>query len=419
MRKALFILPEPPPTNGVMAIEYARVSSHVPSCGWQFHFLGPDPRRNSPYPPLRDFPEELSHYAGDINLSRRSSVERNRNRGIRRVLWSVVRGMCVVTEKLFPSTGQHTERRTQALIERGLRLTASHRFDLVVGTIPDLAFAQAAAALSAGTGLPLVLHYHDPLGHRARNGFTPTFVDAQRALFEQAAGVIFASPMTMQRYREQGFIHPRTRAITYSFEPAGAETAAPAPSGASARELTLSHIGSLAPWRPIRTLVNAIAEFNRNSVVRIRLTQIGYMDRDSDRYARTHLQPGRDLIVEPTKPHREAAAAALHSDVLLVVIGPRHADNIPAKFIEYLGYNKPVLVVGPKGSVVEAMLRQLGVGSYADIDSTDAIRDALTCLTNDYEEFARMTRKNSIQIDYYCAERVAERWCDFLDSIAG
>jgi hypothetical protein len=99
---------------------------------------------------------------------------------------------------------------------------------------------------------------------------------------------------------------------------------------------------------------------------------------------------------------------------MLVIIGPRHLDNQPSKFFEYLGHRKPILVLGPIGNPIQAIVNRLGIGIYCDILDSAAIAAAITRLVDDRGDFVWAYEINKKAIDVYSAPQVARLWVETL-----
>ena len=91
-----------------------------------------------------------------------------------------------------------------------------------------------------------------------------------------------------------------------------------------------------------------------------------------------------------------------------MVIGPRHLDNQPSKFFEYLGHSKPMLVLGPIGNPIQAIVEKLGIGLYVDILDRDEIRVSIMRLVDNYADFVESYRSNHSEIQQYSAEQAAQ-----------
>jgi glycosyltransferase involved in cell wall biosynthesis len=115
--------------------------------------------------------------------------------------------------------------------------------------------------------------------------------------------------------------------------------------------------------------------------------------------------------------HAESHTVAASADLILVIIGPRHADNQPSKFFEYLCHSKPILALGPNGNPIQAILAKLPIGIYCDISDADSIENGIHKLANNYEDYVKNFEIYHDQIAIYSASRVAEHWGYCLDSM--
>jgi hypothetical protein len=82
-----------------------------------------------------------------------------------------------------------------------------------------------------------------------------------------------------------------------------------------------------------------------------------------------------------------------------------------------LGHGKPLLVLGPPGNPIEAIVQELGIGLYADVSSSEEILNALRSLAQDDDSFRRAYLDRREDIRRYSASSVAAKWCDILDSM--
>jgi hypothetical protein len=100
-----------------------------------------------------------------------------------------------------------------------------------------------------------------------------------------------------------------------------------------------------------------------------------------------------------------------------VVIGPRHLDNQPSKFFEFLGHRKPLLILGPPGNPIEEIINRLGIGVYCDILNPDSIINGFKKISNQYGQFVSAYSINNDKIEVYSAEQVARHWADCLNKM--
>ena len=108
---------------------------------------------------------------------------------------------------------------------------------------------------------------------------------------------------------------------------------------------------------------------------------------------------------------------AEQADILLVMIGSRHLDNQPSQFFVYLGHPRPLLVIGPPGNPIEALIEELQIGVFCDVNDQVSIRDGLKKITTNYQHYAEAYAQNSALISRYRADIVAADLLSILDTV--
>lgn len=256
-------------------------------------------------------------------------------------------------------------------------------------------------------GKPFIAIYDDPFGHREKGRFHPAHPERQRAVLAASAGAVFASPLTLERYREQGLLGSTpARFLPDCFEPGEAPPAAlPDPA-----TLTLFHPGNLGPWRPIEPLLEAVRRWRPEEQGGLRIQLYGYLYEAARTAIRTDPRLRQIVQAHAAVSNERSHQLAEAADGLLVLIGPRHNDNLPSKFFEYLPHATPVLVAGPAGNPLQGIVEDLEKGIYCDIESSAAILDALVELRRRAGWFRERHRHNRDAIAAYAAPAVAAAW---------
>jgi glycosyltransferase involved in cell wall biosynthesis len=74
-------------------------------------------------------------------------------------------------------------------------------------------------------------------------------------------------------------------------------------------------------------------------------------------------------------PHREAISAMCQADALLLCSpsGPNGDTIIPAKLFEYLATGRPILTMGPTGSICELMVQAARAGVSANFEQASIV----------------------------------------------
>lgn len=137
-------------------------------------------------------------------------------------------------------------------------------FDLIAAKSPDFRLLEVGAQLARERGKPLLAIYDDPHGQRDNKGFYPDDRQRQIDVLKQANGVLFMSPLTRDRYVEQGLVRTDKTFILTDSYPLDACFYHPQPAPAKQEDLgktkyNFVHLGNLPEWRPINPLLDALA----------------------------------------------------------------------------------------------------------------------------------------------------------------
>jgi len=421
MPRALILSLQPPGGGGVQARRYAKLLPHLPEAGWEFHVVGPDPRLDAVTPEPFPGQEQFCHYSHQVSRSHRCAIRKNRRRvGTPLHLWF---GLRQLIHQRLERLARHNP---QEHALEGLRATARETaaaipFDLVAGICPDFRVLEVALDVAAELGKPFIAIYDDPYGHREKGLFHPAHPERQRAVLAAAAGAVFASPLTLERYRQQGLLGSTpARFLPDCFE-AGAQPPPPTATGTAPAApvepmaetgdpLTLFHPGNLGPWRPIEPLLEAVRRWQLEGNGALRILLYGYLYEAARTTIRSDPYLRRVIRVEAAVSNERSHQLAEAADALLVLIGPRHTDNLPSKFFEYLPHATPVLVAGPAGNPLQGILEDLHKGLYCDIESSTAIFDALVALRRQAGGYWEHHHHNRDCIGAYAAPQVARAW---------
>ncbi len=413
-KKALIFLGQPPGANGVQSTRYTKLAKPLESMGWDLYFVGPDPRLTSVV--LEPTRGAHCYYSSGISKARHYSVLRHRlpkSRVLTRGVFVACQAFSMLIARLknLDTSIEFIEEMRSV----GQQVLAKHKIDLIAGDCPEFEVLALAAAVAKEQKLPLFAIYEDPYGARETNNFTPHEYDRQKGIIDQANLTAFASSLTRQRYIDCGLAKQTSTYFYDSYE----EIENPLSTANEARpqtaQLSFLHLGNLAQWRPIEALLSALKDYNLKAAKSIEFNNYGIC------YPEAMDAVKKDPILSDafklkdsvswSESHRRAAA----SDVLVTVIGPRHQDNCPSKFFEYLSHRKPLLILGPNGNPVADLLHNLGIGVYADIENSSAILHAIRNVVEDTDKYREAYTSNKKEIERFSVNSVAEDWRKMLD----
>jgi hypothetical protein len=299
-------------------------------------------------------------------------------------------------------------------------------FDLIAGKSPDFSMLDAVARVAEQLHKPLVAMIVDPHGKRNGLEFFPYDRDRQEQVLTQAIGAMFMSPLTRERYVQSQLV-ATSKAYAFTdcyptsagYYLSGRSCLPSRPSSSSLPDnnkpiLRVVHIGMLPEWRPIETLFEAI----RSAPPSVLIDFFGYVYPAARQLMKSDSQLSEVMrCCRQSLTLSECHFLAEDCDILLVVIGPRHLDNQPSKFFEFLGHRKPLLILGPLGNPIEEIINSLGIGVYCDILNPDSIINGFKEISNHYGQFVSAYDINNDKIEVYSAEEVAQHWADCLNKM--
>lgn len=422
MKRVLLVMIQPPGCSGVQGLIYNKLLPFFNKYGWEVHFAGPDPRASSVLIEKLDYPPERLHYSVKISSSLQFSARKNRHK---KGSWSYVAlGMMQLLSHFFEKFTRH---KREAYLLRGieqkvLQADAEWNFDLIAGKSPDFNLLSMVSRIAHARGKPFLALMDDPHGARDESGFYPTNPELQKQILSQSCGVIFMSPLTLKRYVDAGLV-PQANAycmtdsypeMPWLYEKNRSKLARSNSTHGQFQSLRMIYLGMLPEWRPIEALLDAFGSA-ANDDVSIELFIYGFVYPAAIKRIQGDGFLSKAIQIQGMVSYTESHLLAEDADLQLVVIGPRHVDNYPSKFFEYLGHCKPILVLGPLQNPLRKIVEKLHIGIYVDSRDHDAILKALQSLGSNYNEYKSSYMRNASEIERYSAARVADRFFHILD----
>ncbi len=412
----------------MQALIYNKLLPFYERHGWEIHFAGPAPWLSSVLTETLDYPCERLHYTTTISASIFFSVRKNRHH--RYSFLHIAYGVLQLLARTLELLQRHD---SEEHLLWGLRQTVREaerrwNFDLIAGKSPDFEVLTLAHHLCREMGKPFLALIDDPYGERDEQGFYPTIPEQQQAILRDSCGTIFMSPLTRERYVEAGLVE-RDKAYSISdsypinddlYVSGCSALVRTQPQPFARRSLQLIYLGMLPEWRPIEPLLDALRAFDYHHDSRqpgFQLAIYGYVYAAARRRIAADPRLAAMIQIQPLVSYATSHALAEDADVQLVVIGPRHLDNVPSKFFEYLGHHRPMLILGPPENPLRQMVKDLKIGLYVDGRSCKAIFAALQAIKTDYVSFQQAYVEQAAAIEIFSAPQVAQRFCHLLDRI--
>jgi glycosyltransferase involved in cell wall biosynthesis len=426
VKRALLVMIQPPGCSGVQALIYNKLLPFLEDSEWELHFAGPAPELVSVLTEQLPYPAERLHYTNAVSASTRFSIRKNRC--AKRSFPYVFYGLLQLLSRWLETVTRHDGK---AFLLRGLATTIRQAeqqwgFDLIAGKSPDFQVLTLVSEITQALNKPFFALIDDPHGARDESGFYPSQPELQRRIFEQSCGALFMSPLTLERYVSAGLVAPEKVVHLTDSYPEMAELYVPNRSELSSRYrpvsgqpiLRMLYLGMLPEWRPIEPFLDALCQVQQqqDTTFSLQLDIYGYVYPAARQRIQEDPQLAKSVVIHPMVSYAQSHGLAEDADLQLVVIGPRHLDNVPSKFFEYLGHHKPVLVLGPLQNPLKTVVEALGIGVYVNGSDAQTIKDALIRLPLQIASLKQAYETQHNGIEAYSAHRVAGQLCRAFDN---
>ena len=381
-RRLLLVSHRPLGYGGVGATRWGYMMRALRDLGWEIETVSPPPNPTG---------DEMS---SDPRVARLSALRARVMHRVGQAIRPAYRRMLGVQPEAFPPNV------LWSFTGRGDIRAAVERFrpDVVVATSPPPAALFASAAVTRGTGIPLVADMRDPwAGSLFYDAGGTLLTDIERRAFSASAAVVAVTDPMLEGLRER---HPgladRMHVLPNGFDPSILELRDQPRAG---DKLTLIHPGALYGERSVDVLVAALSRPGLRE--RVRLELVGNMNASSEAAVRA-APPELEIDVTAPLPWRATIDRIAAADAVVVIFPPQLGDSIawPVKMFEALALGKPVLSL-TAGGAGEALLRELGVDAgCARWDDADSVAAAAARLLESppapvpVERLARWDRSN-------------------------
>ena len=422
-KRILILMIQPPGGTGVQGLRYSKLYPHTLDSDWEFHFAGPSPQLTSITLEPLACPKEQCHYTDNISPSARFATLKNRQP--KHSFFYYFYGLLQLLGRRIENLIRHDsfDFLRRGILDSCRRADDVFDFDLIAAKSPDFRLLEVGAQLAREHGKPLLAIYDDPHGQRDHQGFYPDDRQRQIDVLNQAKGVLFMSPLTRNRYIEQGLVGAeKTFCLTDSypldpcFYPPQRPQTKPQEDGKTTYNFV--HLGNLPEWRPINPLLEALTSLQGQADWHpVHFALYGYVYPAALELIRANPKLAACFSIRPAVGHLESHHVAEQADILLVMIGSRHLDNQPSKFFVYLGHPKPLIVIGPPGNPIQALVEELQIGVFCDVNNQASIQEGWKKITSNYNYYAEAFQQNSALIKRYSADAVAANILSILDNI--
>jgi glycosyltransferase involved in cell wall biosynthesis len=245
-----------------------------------------------------------------------------------------------------------------AAIARGLQITRRERIDWVLTTGPPMSAHLVGLALKRLTGVRWVADFRDPwINDYHRSLKINAVLRAHRWLEKSVLLAADRVVATTQRVAEQfAAIHPEIAAKSEMIPNGYDPDDFPGPEGSVERDpavFTLTHAGTISSWRTAESLLEAVARLVDAGDLpreRIRIRFIGRSAATSSQAERLGLG---DIVETTGFLDYDQSIQQLYASDLLLIFAQRQPLSVPGKLFDYLGTEKPILVLTGDGATAD------------------------------------------------------------------
>lgn len=381
MRRVLFVAAFFPPINAVGSVRPAKIAKYLPEHGWEPTVLTVDRFVSRPATMPLEMPEARvvrARFVDPLGLGIRaargeagpSAAAHPPSADGRAPLGRAVRRrMYDLARRLLPVNAVRVPDRLMpwypAAVRRGGRLLAAGGFDALLSTSPPPTAQLVAATLARRSGLPWVADMRDPwttdLTQRRREPWQSLEAGLERRTMGRATTVVTVSEILAEAFAAR-FGRP-CLSIPNGFDADLPDAPAPSTLG----RLTLTYTGSvyagLQDPAPLLAALAGLRAAGRLSPDELTLRVYGNDRGDLPALAAAH-GAGEFIAYHDAVPHPEALLRQREGHALLHLgfPDPAMAGYYSLKVFEYLQAQRPILALGRAGGIVDALLRECGVG---------------------------------------------------------
>ena len=295
----------------------------------------------------------------------------------------------------------------------------------ILSTGPPETNHLVALALRRETGLPWLADFRDPwfglhLFPAPTRWHRRQHQALERDVLRAADCLVATTTWLRDLLRERAAAAARIHVIRNGYDPEDFG-AAPVPPPDPGGPLVLAHTGMLTLSRSAAGLLQGLGTLLERQPElrgRVRVELVGARESAND--ALVTSAGLRDCVrFRGYVPHRDAIAAMLAADVLVLI---KHADAryrglVPGKLYEYLGAGRPILALVPESEAAD-LIRELGCGEVVPPGDGEAVARALAAFLEAKQAGTLVTRYRTAAAAAFTRPEQARNLAALLDQIA-
>ncbi len=286
--------------------------------------------------------------------------------------------------------------------------------DLIYTTSGPYAAHIAGYFLKERTNLPWVADFRDEWTHNPVIWPDKTLLNyricqqLERAICEGADRVLCVVPNAVDNYvKDVGVPREKIVCVTNGYDEEDFEGL---PSAQQGERFTLVHNGMLYANRTPDPVIRAVAWLaDRGEISRDRFRLLVGKTGNNARWQKVIADVGLADVAETeeTMPHRPSMLRTARADALLLMLGPtkNFLNTCTGKLFEYLRFRKPIICMGPQGSIAHTIIEEAGAGVNVEYNDVRGIAAAILSLYRRWEagetltvpasDISRYDRKNT------------------------
>jgi len=246
-------------------------------------------------------------------------------------------------------------------------------------------------------------------------------LDFEKAIINAATEVICVTERSLENYLQFGFPPDKLSCITNGFDEEDFEGIDISNTGTG--KFMIVHNGLLYADRSPMPVLMAIGNLIKRGDVdpgKIRFHMGCFANKDESN-ALNHEIKKMNLetiaITDNYMEHRESLLLAATADLLILLLGASKdfTSMYPAKIFEYLRLKKPVLSLGPGGSIVEELLERTGAGINIEFSDINAIEKELLQRYRAWHNKDGSIVKDNVDISMFERRNLVEKHAEVFD----
>ena len=286
--------------------------------------------------------------------------------------------------------------------------------DVIYTTSGPYAAHIAGYFLKDKTNLPWVADFRDEWSHNPVIWPDKTLLNyricqqLERVICEGADKVLCVVPDAVESYvNDIGVPRDKIACVTNGYDEEDFEGL---PLAHRNEKFTLVHNGMLYANRTPDAVIRAVAWLaDRGEISRDRFRLLVGKTGNNGRWQQVIADVGLSGVAETeeTMPHRPSMVRTARADALLLMLGPTQdfLKTCTGKLFEYLRFRKPIICMGPQGSIAHRIIEEAGAGVNVEYNDVRGIAAAILSLYRRWEagetltvpvsDISRYDRKNT------------------------